>query len=795
MFGIKLIANITALTLCLMATPWASAEVEEGIGSISVFRAEIRGPEAIWVTVRGSDDQYFNKASDYRLTDAAGREIAVAEVFPNERSTLLLVPGERLNIKRVHYLEMPEFNQRVRVRFDGWFRTLYSSKPLGANVSADLSSTRFAVFAPRAEAVNLYLYDGPDDAPDAAKQLVEMIPDEDGVFEATLPGNLAGTYYDFTAHGPDDPGNQFYEQVPVHLNDPYGYVQMEAFGKSRVSLPITPASPVLGGRPAMQDVVAYEVHVQDFTDLLPIDVQKKGTISGMAVPGLKNSQGEPVGFDYLVDLGINVVHLLPVQEFHHYPDDEWKAAFADDPEMKALGIDQENYQWGYSTTHAFAIENRYREKGTEPGAEQEQFRDLVQAFHDKGIAVIIDIVPNHTGEDMRGGKVPLNFNGFDRQYYYRTDDAGQHIGPYGNEVKTEDRPMVQRWLVDQAKYFVEAYGVDGFRIDLAGQLDEQSLHKLMAELPDDIIIYGEPWIDVTDPFIRGNEDWDWYKKDSPITFFQDDARNAFKGSPFLLDKKLTDRGFAGGNGAERENAMKGLANDYPEEARSPTQGLNYLDIHDNWALADRFAKENWDGRTGVDEGPFKIAATLLFTSQGPIVIHGGTEIMRTKGASVIEDVVKYSSSGEVRLKGRDDTYNQRVPNQFQWETVGKKTDTHDYAGMHAFWKGLIALRLSEAGAVFRHDRFAADQYQWLTPETDTLLGYTVSDKVFVLLNVGQEKGRFDSVTLPAGDWQLVGTNEAVDHINGVQGDEAMLIGGETYSIDVPATSLRIWLRK
>jgi pullulanase len=799
--------KLTALSICVGLLACAGG-IAGGVGGVAFaqskvppaaaqqtvtsLRAEVRGPKAIWVDVEAPADARPLSISNWRLTTAKGREIALAAVLPNTRRQSLLVPAEALDIRRVHYLEYVGSGLKVRVRFDGWFRTLYSAKPLGAVIAVDGKSTSFRVFAPRATAVTLYLYDGPDDTPAEARQTVAMRRDTDGVYEAILPGNLKGSYYDFTAHGPDDPGNQFYEQVPVHISDPYALVQMESFGKSRVWPNITPATPLKGGRPKMEDVIAYEVHVQDFTDLLPVADDLKGTFPAMAVTGLTNKRGEPIGFDYLVNLGINVVHLQPVQEFHHYPDGPWAAAFKDDPDMIAQAIATENYQWGYSTTHAFAIENKYRQKGTEPGAERKQFRDLVQAFHDKGIAVIIDIVPNHTGEDMRGGKVPLNFNGFDRQYYYRTNDAGEHIGPYGNEVKTEDRPMVQRWLIDQTKHFVDDFGIDGFRIDLAGQIDEQTMIKLRTALGDDVLIYGEAWIDVTDPYIRANPDWDWYKIDAPITFFQDDARDAFGGSPFTLENKATDRGFAGGNAGLRAAAMKGLANDYPQESKSPNQGLNYLDIHDNWALADRFAVRDWDGRQGVEAAPFKIAATLLFTSQGPIVMHGGTEIMRSKGSAALDDVVKFNADGEIRLKGRDDTYNQRAANQFQWETVGQQGGVNDYANMQAFWKGLIDFRLSSRGKVFRSASHIPGQYQWITPKNGALLGYVVGGDVLVLLNVGQTADAFKGVQLPAGNWRQIANNQAVDPIKGVGSAARAATGPQDFALG--ATSLQIWLR-
>ena len=251
----------------------------------------------------------------------------------------------------------------------------------------------------------------------------------------------------------------------------------------------------------------------------------------MVTPGLTNRKGEKIGFDYLIDLGINTVHLMPVQEYLHYPDEDWRASFEDDPYMISQGVNQENYQWGYRTSHAFAIESKYRTQGREPGSEREEFRDLVQAFHNQDIAVIIDIVPNHTAENMDGNEWYFNFNVLDKLYYYRTKDF-KHIGAYGNEIKTENRPMVQRWLIDQCLHFIEEFGVDGFRIDLAGQIDQQTLKALKEAIGKDKIVYGEAWIASNDPNYEANPDWDWYKEDSPITFFQDDTRNAFKGPVF-----------------------------------------------------------------------------------------------------------------------------------------------------------------------------------------------------------------------------------------------------------------------
>jgi pullulanase/glycogen debranching enzyme len=340
------------------------------------LRAEIHGPTEIRFTITGVHRP--SQATEYRLTDGRGGSLPIADVQATTGSESLLVPGTSLDAKRVHYLEVPQLDLRALVRRDPYFRGLDSAKRLGAVVSHDGSATTFRIFSPRAEAVQLYLYTASDHGPEEAERVVDMARDADGVWEATEPGNRHGRWYDFTVSGPDDPGDYFFGTHPVHISDPYARVNDDAFGKSRVWTDGPPPPPVAGGRPAMEDVVAYEVHVQDFTDLLPVGTHEAGTLPAMSRTGLVNAHGEPVGFDYLVDLGVNVVHLMPVQEYLHYPDADWQAVFGDDAFARSMGIDRENYQWGYRTTHAFAVETRFRSRGSEPGTERDQFKDLVR---------------------------------------------------------------------------------------------------------------------------------------------------------------------------------------------------------------------------------------------------------------------------------------------------------------------------------------------------------------------------------------------------------------------------------
>ena len=359
------IALASPLLLALLTAPAVQAQEDE----LEIrFRADIHGPTEVRFTLEGLTPP--GEVAAYRLTDGHGREIEIAEVRIGSGSESFLVPARQLDPLRVHYLEVPSLDLRALVRRDPLFRMMYSAKPLGAVIAEDGRETSFRVFSPRAEAVRLYLYEGRDDRTEAALRTIEMRRDADGVWEAVVPGDLHGTWYDFTVHGPKDPGNWFFETHPVHISDPYALVNDDALGRSMVWRDGPPPPPVEGGRPAMEDVVAYEVHVQDFTDLLPLPESEAGTLPGFVRGGLVNEHGEPVGFDYLVDLGVNVVHLMPVQEYLHYPDDEWQAVFAEDPFARHMAIDRENYQWGYRTTHAFAVESRFRSRGSELGADR-----------------------------------------------------------------------------------------------------------------------------------------------------------------------------------------------------------------------------------------------------------------------------------------------------------------------------------------------------------------------------------------------------------------------------------------
>lgn len=766
------------------------------------------------------EHNFSPQLNGFLLQDASGNTIKLKKLESNSSYLLNqitksptsvvslninLVPESSIDIRRVYYLTIPSLNQKILCNWDPWFKQLKSNKELGANINQN--TTTFRVFAPRATMVKLYLFSNQNQK--EPSQVFNMAVDSQGVWEFGLNQNLEGTWYDYTVHGFTDPGNFFYETHPVHVSDPYARVSDDSFGKCRVTKKTIPATPLKNGPPPLEKVIAYEVHVQDFTSLLPVANELKGTIPAMTIPGLKNSSGNPIGFDYLTQLGINTVHLMPIQEMLHWPKDEWENAFKNDSFMIEQGVEKENYDWGYRTSHSFAIESRYRKKNTEPGQEREQFKNLVQNFHQKNIAVIVDLVFNHTAENMDGRSYLFHFNAFDKQYYYRTKNL-QHIGDYGNETKSEERYFVQKWIIDQCKHLIEEFGVDGFRIDLAGQTDKQTLMQLKKELPPNIIIYGEPWIDSNDPNYNKNPDWHWYKEDAPICYFNDDTRNTYKGPVFELNNKATDRGWAGGNSSLRDDVKLALTCSFPTQ-KNINSAINYLDIHDNFALADQFATSNFDGRYGVDELNYKIAATLLFSTPGPLVLHGGSEMMRSKGMAPLIETEKEIPSGKLQFHGKRDTYNMRNANLFVWENVGKsltKKQTNpvgspyqnaDYLNMVNYWKNLIEFRkrylLPLPQFQFNSNNIEMSYLPNITfiePQNKSMLGYIIDNKVFIMLNTGSKMTELE-INLPKGKWKLIGnSNEIALDPKFAEYHQSILGGIRKYIVE--PYSISIWVR-
>ncbi|MBX7244761.1 MAG: type I pullulanase, partial [Candidatus Sumerlaeaceae bacterium] len=402
---------------------------------------------------------------------------------------------------------------------------------------------------------------------------------------------------------------------------------------------------------ALPDAVIYQLHVRDFTIDKNSGVSEKnrGKFLGLTETGTR-LPGDPkvkTGLDHLRELGVTHVQLQPIQDFDN---DE----------------DHPTYNWGYMTAFFNSPEGWFA-SDHRGAARIAEFKKLVQALHDAGIGVIMDVVYNHTGTQNT-----LEF--IAPGYYLRMRDDGSfwNGSGTGNEVRSE-APMARQFIVDSLKFWAEEYGVDGFRLDLMGLIDLDTLKEAKVSLEKinpNILFYGEPWA-ATGPDGSGAARLTYKDviKGTGIAAFNDHFRDAIKGSP---DGK--DAGYVV-NGDRRDALVKGIAGSIDDWTASPVEAINYASVHDNLDLWDKL-KVSAPGTSDEDRAKMvMLAGGILAVSQGAPLFHCGVDFCRDK-------------------KGNNNSYNAGDEvNQIDWSR--KKT----YGNVNAFFQGAIAIR--RAHPVFR----------------------------------------------------------------------------------------------
>ncbi|HVP57758.1 MAG TPA: type I pullulanase [bacterium] len=657
------------------------------------------------------------KPSSFTLTDDKGQEIklkAVRELPPKKGSVYLvgLTLDSDLDVRAqnlwAYTLAVKGFKPaalRVRSLLDD--PAFQSDKALGWTYSP--GATTFRVFAPTASSVKLLLYDKPVGG---AAVETGMQYAANGVWEATVAGDLKGRYYTLKAAG-SDPGLGSGREVI----DPYSKCNTAHDGRGLVFVDSTRVA-----APPQFDVsqaIIYELHVRDFTIDPASGVKNKGkylgfTEAGTTMPGDSTIK---TGLDHLQELGVNVVHIMPIQDFEN---DESK----------------DTYNWGYMPVHFDSPDGWYATQKYN-ASRVEEFKRLVDALHKKGIKVVMDVVYNHTAE-ARPSKV-FSFEGLVPGYYYRLKDDGTYWNGSGtgNETRSE-APMMRKFILDSVKYWVETYGVDGFRFDLMGLMDIETATELVIELKaikPDIIVYGEPWAGGDTPITplgKGSQ------QGKGFAVFGDNFRDAIKGGVFDLSKGYVQAGI---NIDKIKRGIEGSINDF---TASPTEAINYVASHDNHTLWDRLVATTRSDRgvTDADRKRMdKLAAALVLTSQGIPFLEGGQDLLRTK-------------------QGNSNSYNAPDSiNAIRWEWKKTNFDVFTY------YKGLIALR--KAHPVFRMKtrdevlanlKFFDDQLGIAVPPK--CVGYRLEagssgdawGQVLVLFNPNPNEVTF---AIPPGNWTIV----------------------------------------
>ncbi|HOW90278.1 MAG TPA: type I pullulanase, partial [Elusimicrobiales bacterium] len=444
--------------------------------------------------------------------------------------------------------------------------------------------------------------------------------------------SLKGKYYRIRTRQ----GEKTYEGLDPYASCVTGDAGLALIGVEKSE--VAPA-PVFG----LSEAVIYEVHLRDLTMDPFSGVKARGKYLGAAQEGTSHPLSREIrtGLDHIAELGVNTVHILPFQDFEN-------------------GDSASDYNWGYMPVNFNSPDGSYASDQTGPARVREA-QAMISAFHKKGLKVVMDVVYNHTAETR--SRV-YNFNAMSMDYYYRVNGDGSYSNGSGcgNEFRTE-APMARRFLLDSLLHWVRDYGVDGFRFDLMGLIDQDTAEELArvlrAEKPD-IIIYGEPWVAGRTPS-RGVRKGT--QRSKGFSVFNDRLRNALKGNVF----DLGDLGYVQA-AKNREAVMAGMKGSIDDFTDGPLESINYVSCHDNHTLWDRLELSLKDESLGNKVKMDKLANAVVLTSQGVPFLHAGEEFLRTKN-------------------GEDNSYN--LPdeiNRLDW--TRKKLNL----GVFEYYRELIALR-------------------------------------------------------------------------------------------------------
>lgn len=602
---------------------------------------------------------------------------------------------------------------------------VYTGNDLGAVYSPKM--TRFKVWAPEAESVKLNLYkQGEGD------NLIEqhiMKKSANGTYVFEKQGDCNGIYYTYTVvnHGEEQEAVDPYTKA-AGVNGQRGMV---------INLAKTnPQGFELDGyrNPEhITDAIIYEGSVRDFTMDESSGVFHNGKFLGLTEANTTNHFGEATALDYISGLGVTHVQILPAFDFETVDEKNQKA----------------QYNWGYDPDNYNVPEGSYAVSPYDGAVRIQEMKQMVLALHSRGIGVIMDVVFNHTyrRDDSNLQKIVPG-------YYYRSDETGYTNGSgCGNEVAS-DRPMVQKLIVDSLIYWAKEYHIDGFRFDLMGVLDIDTMNVIaerLKEIRPDIYLYGEGWNGGPSSLAEEKCAFKASAKKMPgIGMFNDDIRDTIKGSVFYDDHL----GFVNG-GTHLENALRyGITGavahpqvDYDAYgskpwAKEPGQSINYVSCHDNYTLWDKLSVSCPEASEEKKKAMNRLCAAIVFTSQGVPFIQAGEEFLRSKPLP--------------EKKGfAENSYNMPdTVNSIKWDNI------HEYPDMIAYYKGLMALR--KAHPVFRMQSEAemTQNLCFLSDTPENVVAYLLKGKgaddtpenILVIFNGNDEEILYN---LPEGKWKIL----------------------------------------
>jgi pullulanase len=594
---------------------------------------------------------------------------------------------------------------------------VYDGDDLGCRYTP--SHTTFRLWAPSAQHAELLLFhNGETDYP---FRIVQMDKDIHGTWIAKLEGDWKSIFYTFKVSIDYNWSNE--------VLDPYA-IACGVNGKRGMVINLNETnpegwdkdlSPDFSENNHPLDAIIYELHIRDASIHEDSGIIHKGKFIGLAEEESENKKGFSTGLSHIKSLGVTHVHLLPIFDFN---------TVDEHPHSKTL------YNWGYDPMNYNIPEGSYSTNPFDGSTRIKELKEMIQAFHQNGLRVIMDVVYNHTVFAEKS-----NFHQLVPGYYYRHHSNGEFsdASSCGNETASE-RPMMRKFIVDSITYWLKEFHLDGFRFDLMGIHDIETMNLIadtLRSIKPDILLYGEGWAGGNSPlpeFMRAVKHN--VSKLDDIAVFSDEMRDAVKGSVF----DASEKGFVSGNIHKTNTIKSGIVASctHPQVenhpfATDPAQVITYCECHDNYTLWDKLNLSNPETKPEDIKKMHLLALTIILTSQGIPFLHAGTEFFRSK--DFVEN--SYKSPDSI--------------NAINWSEKSKNIEAVEYI------QALIELRKNHPA--FR--MYSATQIQQLiTFDNNTeegTIAYTIDaaqandswKKIWIAFNGTREQKSF---TLPKGKW-------------------------------------------
>lgn len=523
-----------------------------------------------------------------------------------------IITEQKIDLKQTYKVKIENFadaNTEIgkvirSEEFDNLF--YYGGNDLG-NIYTP-QHTKFRLWAPTASEAKLVTY---KKWSDKIGTEINMQQGEKGTWITELKGNQKGLFYTYKVKI----GDKWTEAV-----DPYVRAASVNGDKGAVvDLEETnPKNWKANKKPKFknpEDAIIYELHVRDLSIQPESGIKHKGKYLGVTEKGTNGPEGVKTGLDHIKDLGVTHVQFLPIFDYASVNEET---------------LNEPQYNWGYDPKNFNVPEGSYSTNPYEPAVRITELKQMIQTLHDNNLRVVMDVVYNHMYNAAES-----NFHKLVPGYYYRYNEDGTFANGtgVGNDTASE-RKMMRKFMVDSVTYWAKEYNLDGFRFDLMGIHDYETMNEIrkgVNQIDPSIILHGEGW-DLNTPLaaeLKANQKN--AEKMKGIAHFNDNIRDGLKGSVFE-DK---DNGFVNGKQNMEDRIKKGITAgiDYDTNSstyQDPEQVLTYVEAHDNHTLWDKLELTNSGDSEEVRKQMHKLSSSILLTSQGIPFLHAGQEFMRTK---------------------------------------------------------------------------------------------------------------------------------------------------------------------